>query len=200
MNNFWDQRYSEPGFAYGREPNDFFRQEINGLVPGKLLLPGEGEGRNAVYAAGRGWKVSAFDQSGVARRKALAWAGSLGLNIEYRQMEMDRFRCNEQKFDLIALLFVHFPPSERRSLHRRFAGCLNLGGIILLEGFHKFQLQYNSGGPRREEMLYLEKDLLEDFSELEILLCENGLKEVREGRYHTGTSSTIRFKAINSKK
>ena len=85
MDNFWDQRYSEPGFAYGREPNGFFRMLIDEMLPGKLLLPGEGEGRNAVYAAGKGWDVTAFYQSSVARDKALEWADSLGLKIDYRQ-------------------------------------------------------------------------------------------------------------------
>ena len=67
MENFWDQRYSEPGFAYGKDTNGFFRQVLDEMQPGKLLLPGEGEGRNAVYAASRHWEVTAFDQSRVAR-------------------------------------------------------------------------------------------------------------------------------------
>jgi SAM-dependent methyltransferase len=200
MDNFWDLRYSEPGFAYGMEPNEFFRKEIDGLLPGKLLLPGEGEGRNAVYAAGLGWEVHAFDQSSVAKSKALAWAGSLGLNIDYQQMDIDRLECEKPKFDLVALLFVHFPPHERQSLHRRFANCLKPKKMILLESFHKSQLSFSTGGPRSAEMLYREEDLMEDFSSLDIRLCEQGLREVLEGRYHTGISSTIRFKAINTTK
>jgi len=72
--NMWDKRYSEPGLAYGTEPNEFFRQAIDSMKSGKLLLPGEGEGRNAIYAASRGWNVTALDISEVASKKALEWA------------------------------------------------------------------------------------------------------------------------------
>jgi len=173
MENFWDQRYSEPGFVYGREPNEFFRQVVDGLEPGKVLLPGEGEGRNAIYAAGLGWEVSAFDQSGVARQKALKWAESL------------------------ALVYVHLPPQTRQTVHRNFASCLNPGGTIMLECYHKSQLNYNTGGPRVEEMLYREEDLMEDFSHLEILQCERRIRDINEGEYHDGKSSIIRFIAKN---
>ena len=51
---FWDQRFAERGFAYGEEPNVFLSGQLRGLEPGSLLLPAEGEGRNAVWAATRG--------------------------------------------------------------------------------------------------------------------------------------------------
>ena len=62
MKTFWDARYSSKEFVYGKEPNDFFASELNKLNPGKMLLPGEGEGRNAAYAASQGWSVDAFDK------------------------------------------------------------------------------------------------------------------------------------------
>ncbi len=197
MENFWDQRYSEPGFVYGREPNEFFRQVVDGLEPGKVLLPGEGEGRNAIYAAGLGWEVSAFDQSGVARQKALKWAESLGLHINYSLMDVNRFICDARKYDLVALVYVHLPPQTRQTVHRNFASCLNPGGTIMLECYHKSQLNYNTGGPRVEEMLYREEDLMEDFSHLEILQCERRIRDINEGEYHDGKSSIIRFIAKN---
>jgi hypothetical protein len=45
MENFWDQRFSEDGFAYGEAPNVFLREQLRGREPGALLLPAEGEGR-----------------------------------------------------------------------------------------------------------------------------------------------------------
>ncbi|NVM67000.1 hypothetical protein FHW88_005321 [Mucilaginibacter sp. SG538B] len=59
----WDQRYAEEEFAYGEQPNNFLQQQLSLLKPGKILFPAEGEGRNAVFAAGLGWAVSAFDIS-----------------------------------------------------------------------------------------------------------------------------------------
>jgi hypothetical protein len=68
-NGFWDKRYSEEKFAYGREPNLYFKQKIDVLELGKLLLPGEGQGRNAVYAAKLGWQVTAIDLSSAAKQR-----------------------------------------------------------------------------------------------------------------------------------
>jgi len=59
----WDQRYADSEYVYGTSPNDFFKQELDKLGPGKILLPAEGEGRNAVYAAEKEWDVWVFDQS-----------------------------------------------------------------------------------------------------------------------------------------
>ncbi|MCU0373551.1 MAG: SAM-dependent methyltransferase, partial [Ignavibacteria bacterium] len=81
--NFWNERYASPDFAYGTEPNDFFKREISKLVPGKLLLPGEGEGRNAVFAAIKGWDVTAVDFSEQAKIKALKLADENNVKINY---------------------------------------------------------------------------------------------------------------------
>ena len=70
----WDNRYSADDYIYGIEPNSYFKSIIDSLKPGSLLLPGEGEGRNAVYAASKGWKVTAYDISTEGRKKAMALA------------------------------------------------------------------------------------------------------------------------------
>ncbi len=69
MKDFWDKRYAEEEFIYGKEPNKFFKDQLPELKPGKLFLPCEGEGRNAVYAATRQWKVEALDQSEKGKEK-----------------------------------------------------------------------------------------------------------------------------------
>ena len=74
MDTFWDSRYDTDHFVYGIQPNRFFASQIDKLPPGTILLPGEGEGRNAVYAAAVGWEVDAFDQSRIASEKALGFA------------------------------------------------------------------------------------------------------------------------------
>ena len=64
MKEFWDSRYKSEDYAYGKEPNVFFADQIGNIPPGKLLLPCEGEGRNAVFAAALGWEVDAVDFTG----------------------------------------------------------------------------------------------------------------------------------------
>jgi SAM-dependent methyltransferase len=195
MENFWDRRYSEPGFAYGREPNRFFRDTIDGLTPGKLLLPGEGEGRNAIYAAGKGWDVTAIDQSRVARQKAMEWAENGSHRLRYRIMDIADLKCMEGVFDLIAILYLHLPPAGRSATHRRLSACLRKGGLLLMECFHKEQTRYGTGGPSAEELLYSEADLRDDFRNLEILLCDHIVEDLQQGKYHSGSSSIIRLLA-----
>ena len=67
---FWDMRYGDKDYAYGTEPNVYFKSFIDSNSSGKMLLPGEGEGRNAVYAAINGWDVYAVDQSQAGMEKA----------------------------------------------------------------------------------------------------------------------------------
>ncbi len=70
----WNKRYARTDFVYDTVPNEFFKQQLLKLTPGKILLPAEGEGRNAVFAAKKGWKVDAFDSSIEALKKAEKWA------------------------------------------------------------------------------------------------------------------------------
>ncbi len=193
MKDFWDQRYSEPGFAYGMEPNAFFVEVLDSLPPGKLLLPGEGEGRNAIYAAGNGWEVSAFDQSIVARDKALEWADSLDLRFDYKLTSLEEFSCPGPIFDLIAIIYIHLLPETRQQVHNQLSACLKPGGKIIMECFHKKQLRYGTGGPPTKELLYHEDDILSDFMELDVDLCEEEVLDIVAGKYHSGKSSVVRL-------
>lgn len=83
-NEFWNKRYETNDTVYGIEPNEYFKSFIDSHKPGSILLPAEGEGRNAIYAAKRGWKVDAFDFSAVAQQKALLRAKQEKVHIELR--------------------------------------------------------------------------------------------------------------------
>lgn len=80
---FWNQRYAETAFAYGEEPNAFFAEQLMRLTPGQLLLPAEGEGRNAVFAARQGWQVTAFDLSATAKEKCTQLAAKHQVAVHF---------------------------------------------------------------------------------------------------------------------
>jgi len=82
MKDFWNERYDEESYAYGNSPNVFFKQQLDKLKVGSLLLPAEGEGRNAVYALSWGWEVLAFDFSESAMVKAKKLAATYNLNLD----------------------------------------------------------------------------------------------------------------------
>src|SRR3982751_3980787 len=78
----WDERYSQPGFAYGTEPNEFLASVAGRIPAGPVLTLGEGEGRNAAYLARLGPRVVAVDQSAVGLAKARRLAADRGLSVE----------------------------------------------------------------------------------------------------------------------
>lgn len=191
MHSFWDSRYNTDQFVYGKEPNRFFASELDKLPAGRLLLPGEGEGRNAVYAAKMGWEVDAFDQSRIGSEKALGFALEQGVHINYQVCDLEGFTFKRHYYDAVCLIYFHASPPVRKLLHSRVINSLRPGGIVILEGFHKSQLGRSTGGPQAPEMLFDRISLLEDFGELVTLRLEELQVTLDEGSFHQGEASVI---------
>lgn len=189
---FWDQRYLDNETLYGSKPNNFFKLFIDLHKPGTLLLPAEGEGRNAIYAAGKGWQVDAFDFSEVAREKALANAKAANVHINYQVMDIDAFKASKQ-YDAVALIYTHVPPLTRKRFHAEIMQSLKPAGFLILEAFGKEQLTLSSGGPKDEAMLYDAPSLCNDFQFLHILNCEQKSVFLEEGKFHYGEASVLRL-------
>jgi SAM-dependent methyltransferase len=196
MKEFWDERYAQDEYVYGEMPNEFFREQLNGLNPGNLLLPGEGEGRNAVWAARNGWKVTAVDYSEQARVKAIALAQRHQLaSFNYLIGDITEFAFPENTYQCIALVFVHLIPGQRKLFHETMARALAPGGLLIMEAFTPEQLNYDSGGPRNPEMLYTAEMLQSDFQSLDLKLIKTIKPLLNEGPYHSGLASTVRLTA-----
>ena len=199
MSDLWDQRYSKEEYAYGKEANAFFSSRLALLPVGKVLLPGEGEGRNAVHAASMGWKVDAFDLSRKGQAKALALAQEKGVEINYQVSYLDEFAFPDMHYDAVALLFLHLDPAGRKYLHKQVSRSLKPGGHLILEAFHKEQLNKDTGGPKSLDMLFDESTLEADFAGLETQLLEKQLTILNEGLYHQGEASVIRYMGRKTK-
>jgi len=196
MSSFWNERYREEGFAYGEEPNEFFAEQIDKLNGGVIVLPCEGEGRNAVYAASKGWEVNAFDMSVAGKSKALQLANRQNVRLSYTIEDATKVAYPLGSIDMVAFIYAHFPETNRKQIHRKAITWLKPGGRIILEAFNPSQLQNISGGPNDVSMLYTEGMLLGDFAELEIELIETIQIELKEGKYHQGKADIIRFVGV----
>jgi 2-polyprenyl-3-methyl-5-hydroxy-6-metoxy-1,4-benzoquinol methylase len=192
MKEVWDERYKSEQFIYGVEPNNFLKEYLQKTSPGNILLPGDGEGRNAVYAAQQAWNVTAFDYSISGKEKAINLAQKNNVNINYLVSDVDSF-IPKEKYDLISIIYFHLPEESRINFHSKLHHYLNENGVLLLECFSKSQIENNSGGPKNLNLLYNMNDLKNDFSKLKIELLEESEIELNEGLLHQGTASVIRL-------
>jgi SAM-dependent methyltransferase len=193
MISFWDNRYSTQSYVYGKNPNGFFATQLEKSAPGNILLPGEGEGRNAVYAASKGWSVDAFDQSSEGREKAFGLASENNIRINYRVCRLEDFHFKPDHYDFVALIFMHLANSDREYLHRKVCESLKPGGTLILEAFHKDQMKKDTGGPKSLDLLFDKTSLRADFESIDTLLLEKQEVLLEEGAFHHGLASVIRF-------
>ena len=196
--NVWDNRYRDKAFAYGKEPNDFFRDQLAQLSPGRILMPADGEGRNGVYAATLAWQVTAVDLSTEGQAKALHLAKELGVSIEYIVGDLEYLDFAVESFDAIGLIYAHFLADKKSAVHKKLSRYLKPGGTIIFEAFSKSHLEIKRanpkvGGPGDIDMLFSTEELAADFAhfDIDILRQEEVVNE--EGLYHEGKSSVIRF-------
>jgi ubiquinone/menaquinone biosynthesis C-methylase UbiE len=192
-NEFWNQRYSNAEYVYGEEPNQFFASQISKLKTGSLILPCEGEGRNAVYAASLGWHVNAFDGSQEGKNKALKLAQKKLVNIEYIIEDAIEIHYPNSSVDVVAFIYAHFSINQRAQIHKKAINWLRPGGKIILEAFNPNQLQNNSGGPKDISMLYTMEMLQSDFTGLSFELIQNIQTTLTEGAFHDGLADVIQF-------
>lgn len=195
MKEMWNERFNREEFVYGKAPNTYFKESLQHQKPGKILLPGEGEGRNAVFAAKNGWEVFAFDQSEVAKEKAFLLAKENQVEINYAISDIQSFNSTHQ-FDAIALIFVHLPTALRKSFHQKLIQWLKPGGVFIMEAFHTKQIQNKSGGPKKLEMLYNKQMLEDDLRKLRSLEISEIQTELCEGNHHVGHAEVIRVLGI----
>lgn len=189
---FWDQRYQENATVYGESPNKFFKQFIDTHKPGSILLPAEGEGRNAIYAASKGWQVDAFDFSEVARKKALELAAEKDVRINYFLKDIQDFHADKQ-YDVVALIHVHQPEPIRKLFHSQVYHSLKPGGFLVLEAFAKEQLLFSSGGPKDKALLYDAPSLCSDFPFLHLISCGQKEIDLSEGPFHKGRAAVLQI-------
>lgn len=191
---FWNERYKEEVFAYGIEANDFLRTQ-SFPEGSKILCLAEGEGRNGVYLAEQGHDVTCVDYSEEGIRKMTQLADMKGVVIHPVLADLNEYEFLPNAWDGIVIIFGHLPTALREKVHGQFFKGLKPGGKLVLEAYHKSQMEYKTGGPMTETMLYSEEELRSDFHEFEHLEIHQLEREVHEGEFHFGTAAVIQVVA-----
>jgi SAM-dependent methyltransferase len=177
----WDARYRAAELLWGAEPNRRLVRECADLPPGRALDLAAGEGRNAIWLAGRGWRVTALDFSAVAleRGRALAAAGPPGAadRITWTVADARTAEPVPGGYDLVLVAYLHLPAAGRRAALRHAADGLAPGGTLLVIGHDSTNLTEGVGGPQDPAVLFAPDDVLAD-------LAGAGLTTVRAERVH----------------
>lgn len=191
--DFWDARYAADGYLFGETPNAFLAAQAARLEPGMTALAiADGEGRNGVWLAQQGLRVTTTDISPTAVDKARALAARRGVSLDARVADLLDWTWPEAAFDLVVAIFIQFaPPPARDLIFRRMVAALKPGGVLILEGYRLEQLAYGTGGPGQVENLYTEALLRAAFADLEILHLASHDSDLDEGPAHRGRSALI---------
>lgn len=194
--NFWDQNFSVSGYKYGTLPNVFMAGQAFRLkATCDVLVPGDGEGRNGVWLAQQGHRVTAVDSSQVGLDKARALAHERGVQITTVHADLDNWIPEPNSADVLVLIYVHLPAAIRSKIHQHLLEALRPNGYVIVEAFHPKQLGHTSGGPKDPSMLYTLEQLRSDFAGLEELLAYEGTTELNEGPGHRGIAHVTQWVA-----
>lgn len=183
QHNTWDSRYAASERLFRGEPDGSLAELARDLAPGRALDVGAGEGRNSLWLAQQGWRVTAIDMSAVALERLDTQAAQEGLAITTVVTDMNDYLANAQQFDLVVLANLHPAEEERAGFLTAAAAAVAPGGHLFLVGHHVDSL--GKAGPPDPSRLYTEELLREAFPGLELLRLER-----REGRHgDTGKSA-----------
>lgn len=193
----WDERYSEEGFAYGTAPNDYLISVADRIpTGGRVLCLAEGEGRNAVFLAERGYRVVAVDQSAVGLQKAQRLAESRGVTLQTVQGNLADYALEKGRYAGIVSIWAHVPPTVRQRLHAQIAGGLQGQGVFILEAYTPDQIGAGTGGPADPALTMTAEGLRRELHGLDLEVCRELWRSIEEGRYHRGRSAVVQVLAV----
>lgn len=187
----WDERYKTNEYAYGTLPNDFLKENVNTLPKGRVLSLAEGEGRNAVFLAKKGYKVTAIDSSLTGIEKGKKLAKKNNVKIEFIHADITKYDLGNCKWDAIVSIFFPLPSIERIELYKKVKRGLKPSGIFLLEAYTPQQIHFDTGGGKSVDLMQSKNSLRSEFKGVNFLCIQEIEREVVEGVFHTGLASVI---------
>ena len=161
------------------------------LPMGDVLCLAEGEGRNAVFLATTGRRVSSVDLTEAGVAKTLRLAEAADVSVDAVIGDLANYDLGLDRWDAIVSIFAHMPSPVRVDLHRRVVTSLRPGGVFLLEACTPDQVGRGTGGPGSVDLMMTIEDLRSELARLEFLRAEEREREIVEGTHHTGVGSVV---------
>jgi SAM-dependent methyltransferase len=190
----WNEKFSRDGYLYGKHPNTFLAKYIDALPKhSTVLFLGEGEGRNACYAASKGHRAVALDASDIGLEKAQRLAYEQGVDIWTIHTDLESWH-EEGDYSAIMASFLHLKEPLRSEAFRKALNVLRPSGVFVAEFFSKQQLPRTSGGPKDADLLYAVEELRPIFTldGFIVEMLEDVIDVLDEGLGHQGEAELIR--------
>lgn len=201
--SFWDEIFDANPGLYGEKPNDFLAIAASMLpADAKVLSLAEGEGRNAVFLAQSGCRVTCVDASVVAKNAALKLFAKAGVSADYVVADLNHVFGDSSSsevvesilapgtWDAIVAVWCHLPSQLRKKVHEALPSLLTTGGLFIMEGYTPDQLRYETGGPKDIDLLYDPVSVAREL-DLDLVLFQTVTRQIHEGPRHNGTSATL---------
>jgi SAM-dependent methyltransferase len=172
----WDERYSGAGWQWTTQPNQFVAAELAGLPPGRALDLAAGEGRNTVWLAEHGWRVTAVDFSRVGLDKGRKLSAARGVGqalVDWIVADLRDYQPDRDAFDLVLAAYFQVSADLRATVLARAAAALAPGGTLFVIAHDLTNLTEGAGGPQDPQVLYTPEAVTAELP---------GLRVVRAGR------------------
>jgi SAM-dependent methyltransferase len=169
----WDERYSRSTFIFGKSPAQFLAENYH-FIPfqGTVLDMGMGEGRNAVFLAQKGYKVTGVDISSVAVKKSYLLAQEFAVKIKGVVASLKDYKIQPNSFDAIICFYY-----VDRSLVEKIKTWLKPGGILIYEAYTLREKNKRNLIHSSEDEYLKEQELLKMFPTMRVLKYQEPLHE-----------------------
>jgi SAM-dependent methyltransferase len=180
----WDERYSATEFVWATGPNQFVAAELAGLPPGRAIDLAAGEGRNTVWLAERGWRVTAVDFSRVGLDKGRKLSAARGVpegQVDWVVADLAHYQPEPGAYDLALIAYLQVGAKVRATVLGRAAAALAPGGTAFIVAHDLANLTEGSGGPQDPEVLYTPDAVRAELPGLCVLRAERVRRTVDRG-------------------
>lgn len=170
----WNERYDAAELVWSAGPNQFLVAEIEGVPPGRAIDLACGEGRNAIWLAEQGWRVTGVDFSAVGLAKGAHIAEARGVHVEWIEADVTTWEPPVAAFDLVAVFYLQLGAGDSRAALVHAARALAPGGTLLFVAHDLDNLTRGVGGPQDPAVLYRVDEVADVFAaeELEVVKAQ----------------------------
>ena len=147
----WDERYGA-GRQWSGEPNALIAELLTELPAGDAVDLAAGEGRHALWLAGRGWRVTAVDFSGVGLARGRTQPGAD--RVTWTAADVRTWTAPPISLDLVLVAYLHLPEEDTVRVLTGAVDWLRPGGRLLVLGHDADNVASGVGGPQDPAILH----------------------------------------------